>query len=96
VIVCRSDQPFDLGAGCRSRTPTRACGYWTFSENIDGPLACLVLADLGAGGRPLHPRRLGLPELAADARFATVADRVGARDVLTAIIEARLATGTSD
>jgi crotonobetainyl-CoA:carnitine CoA-transferase CaiB-like acyl-CoA transferase len=39
---------------------------------------------------------IGLPELATDTRFATVADRVGARDALTALIEARLATGTSD
>lgn len=39
---------------------------------------------------------LGLDELAADARFGTVADRVRNRAALSELIEARLRTGTSD
>jgi crotonobetainyl-CoA:carnitine CoA-transferase CaiB-like acyl-CoA transferase len=65
--------------------------YRTF-ETADGTIA------VGVGSERQWPRfcaALGVPELAADPRFATNGDRVVNRDVLVPILAARIAGATS-
>jgi len=65
--------------------------YQTF-RTADGEIA------IGVGSERQWPRfcdALGAPELAADPRFATNGDRVGARDTLVPMLAARIEIATS-
>jgi crotonobetainyl-CoA:carnitine CoA-transferase CaiB-like acyl-CoA transferase len=78
--------------GRRGNAHPNIVPYETFAT-ADGEIAIAV------GSERQWPRlcaALGLPELAADPRFATNGDRVAHREVLVPLIAARLAAGTSD
>ncbi|HSO29919.1 MAG TPA: CaiB/BaiF CoA-transferase family protein [Candidatus Sulfomarinibacteraceae bacterium] len=77
--------------GRRGNAHPNIVPYETFNS-LDGEIAVAV------GSERQWPRfcaALGLPELAADPRFATNGDRVAHRVELIPILAARLATGTS-